>query len=170
MVSLTRAIELVSKLSRTKKYPTDDDGVQHLARGLQQASESASIGAGRIIDRCAQISEWCPTDAELLSVARDIAREDAVASGTFDSTATSGNSYRSPTEPRCPICDGTGFQIIWTLHTRGRGDWKHAHRQNITEAEARELARKIDDNLQRVYSGALGCAHQALVQQTGEIQ
>ncbi len=91
MVSHTRAIELVTKLARTKKYPTTDDGVADLARGLQHASEAAKIGAGRIIDRCASISEWCPSDAELLLVAQDLAREDAVADGTYDSMASAAN-------------------------------------------------------------------------------
>ena len=60
MVSHTRAIELVTRLSRTKKYPTTDDGVADLARGLQNASEAVKIGAGRIIDRCAATSEVVP--------------------------------------------------------------------------------------------------------------
>ncbi len=91
MLNLARAIELVSKLSRTGRYPTTSEGVDGLARGLQYASDSTQIGAGRIIERCAQISEWCPTDADLLTVARDLQREDAVAAGTYDSMGNAPN-------------------------------------------------------------------------------
>ena len=59
--------------------------------GLQNASEAAKIGAGRIIDRCAATSDWCPTDADLLTIARDLEREDAVAAGTYDSMANAAN-------------------------------------------------------------------------------
>ncbi len=173
MVSLTRAIELVSKLQRTKKFPADDAGLECLARGLQQASESAKIGAGRIIDRCSQISEWCPTDAELLTVARDLAREDAVVTGTFDSTQSAANSFREPSAPRCPICDGTGFEIVWTLHTRTpNGSWKYAKRENISPEAARSIETSAiwPNETQRIYSGARRCSHPVMAIQTGEIQ
>lgn len=91
MLNLARSIELVSKLSRTNKYPSEEEGVIHLAQALQKASDSTQIGAGRIVDRCASISAWCPTDADLLTVARDLAREDAVAEGTYDSMANAAN-------------------------------------------------------------------------------
>ncbi len=40
-------------------------------------------------------------------------------------------------DPRCPVCDGTGFEIIYTIHTkRPNGDWKFAERKDITAEEA----------------------------------
>jgi hypothetical protein len=167
MVSITRATELVSKLSRTRKYPETEDGVQSLARGLQQASEATKIGAGRIIDRCAVTSEWCPTDAELLTIGRDLAREDAVAAGTFDSTQSAANSFREPHSPRCPICDSTGFEIIWTLHTRTpNGSWKYAKRENISADAARAIETSTiwPNDTQRIYSGARPCSHPGVAQ------
>ncbi len=158
MVSLTRAIELVKKLGRTRHFPQDDAGLECLARGLQNAEQKTKIGAGRIIERCATTSEWCPTDAELLTIAKDLAREDGVVAGTFDVTLGAGNAISRA--PRCPQCDGTGFEIIYTIHTkRTQGDWKYADRQNITAEVARaiEKAANWPNDTQRIYSGARRC-------------
>ncbi len=94
MVSLLRAIELVEKLSRTRNYPKDDEGVSNLAKGLQYAESKTNIGPGRIIERCSASSEFCPTDYDLLTVAQELAREDGVAAGTFDSMAGAGNAAK----------------------------------------------------------------------------
>ncbi len=159
MLNLSRAIDLVGKLSRTKKYPADDEGVMNLAQGLQKASDSTQVGAGRIIERCASISEWCPTDAELLTVARDLAREDAVANGTYDSMAGHSSNVNSERQP-CAVCENTGWETAYTLHTPVNGNWKQAKRENITQAAYDEISRKMNAEIwekQRIYSGARRC-------------
>lgn len=98
MLALEKAIELVTKLDRTINYPKEFPGVVGLAKGLQKASDSLKIGASLIVDRCAGTSQFCPTDADLINVARDLARLDAVATGTYDSLAGSGNSVAADRE------------------------------------------------------------------------
>ena len=158
MLNLKRAIELVSELSRTRNYPKDDNGVMGLAKGLIDASERSQVGAGRIIERCRLDSEFCPTDHDLLMVARELARTDAVIAGTYDSTASDSTSVKR--NKRCPACDGSGWCIIWTLHTRTpNGSWKFAQRENITEDAARVIEKSDGwpNATQRIYSGAARC-------------
>lgn len=102
MLALDKAIELVEKLERTRNYPRDPEGkgVEGLARGLQRASETAKVAAARIVEKCAAESEFCPTDYDFLNIAKEIARLDAVATGTFDSLAGAGNSIGNENEWR----------------------------------------------------------------------
>ena len=76
MVSLKRASELASRLSRTRNYPSEEAGVSGLARGLQEASNDSGIAADRIVDKCRKDSEFCPTDHDILAVARELAAQD----------------------------------------------------------------------------------------------
>jgi|GEM_PF-4391671 len=159
-LALSKAIELVSKLERTRNYPRDPEGegVKNLARGLQKASDALKVSGALIIERCAETSEYCPTDADLFTVARDIARCNAVAEGTFDSMAGAGN-HVAPVirNGQCPLCHGTGWQIIYTLHTKEGGSHNFVRRENLTEAQARELEGKIDRRTQAIYSAAKKC-------------
>jgi hypothetical protein len=94
MLTLDKAIEMVRVLDRTRSFPRDPEGkgVENLARGLMKASEGSRIAGNRIVERCATLSEYCPSDADLFTVAKDLAREDAVAAGTYDGTSRAGNS------------------------------------------------------------------------------
>ncbi len=67
--------ELVARFSRCERYPEDKQGINFLADGLERASESAGVSMLEIVEACAAISRFCPTDAELLTVARNIRDE-----------------------------------------------------------------------------------------------
>ncbi len=159
MLTLDKAIELVGKLERTRNYPRDLEGkgIDALARGLIKASEALKVAGGRIVDKCSMDSEWCPTDAEFYATARELARLDAVANGSYDSTAGYTNSFRELERPPCARCSNSGWEMVYTLHTVGKdGQWKRAKREDISEAQAKDLETKIG-NGQRVYSGARRC-------------
>lgn len=156
MLALDKAIELVSKLDRTINYPKEYPGIVGLATGLKKASDLLKVGAGLIVDRCAETSQFCPTDADLMQIARDIARCDAVAAGKYDTTASDANSgsiHRAP----CAQCQNSGWEIIYTLHTLNGGGWKRAKRENITREQFDNLSEKLDPKTQRVFSGARRC-------------
>jgi len=74
-IDLSTALDLVSKLSRTRNFPQTEDGVMDLAQGLMRAAGMIAVDAGDIVRRCADLSEFCPTDADLLNVARDLREE-----------------------------------------------------------------------------------------------
>lgn len=66
---------LVAKFSRCMRYPAGEDEFEALADGLEKASRIASVEMLAIVDACLLISQFCPTDAELLTVARNIRDE-----------------------------------------------------------------------------------------------
>jgi hypothetical protein len=74
-MELAEALELVSRLSRTKNYPRDEAGVVYLAEGLARAASAAGVDARHIVMVCATTSEWCPTDADLVTIANQIRDE-----------------------------------------------------------------------------------------------
>ncbi len=156
-MEITEALDIIERLSRTKNYPRDINGLNFLAEGLTRAAGSTGVDPSRIVKACAAASEWCPTDADLLSVARDIARLDAVAAGTYDTTAGGSNSAGRH-RPPCARCQNSGWEIVWTLHTLGPdNNWRHAKRENVTQDQAVDLISKIDGRRQQVYSGARRC-------------
>lgn len=128
MLALDKAVELVTKLDRTRNYPKEQPGIINLAKGLQKASDSLKISAGRIVEKCAETSEWCPTDADLLNVARDLARVDAVASGTFDSLAGAGNAVEDRKDWQRQYGPAAPF------------DWKQIDQEKVKRTKARERA------------------------------
>lgn len=156
---VSEAIGLVAKLDRTKKYPTSGAGLQSLAAGLMRAVEITGISGADIVAQCAVLSEWCPTDADLMTVAKDIARGNGVIQGSFDSMA-----MPSPGSHGCKLCGGSGWEIIYTLHSwEGGNQYTFRKRQNVTEEQAEVLIKKIRDLpreqcTQEVYSGARKCA------------
>lgn len=93
MTDFNAATDLVEQhLSRAVGYPSETRAFVSLVNGLVKAELVSNVPAGRIAERCAELSKFCPTDYDLLSVARDMARCDAVAAGTFDSMAGAGNA------------------------------------------------------------------------------
>ncbi len=152
--------DLVTRaFSRCSNWPKERLGIIGLAQALKKVSDRIGVPMTAIVARCAESSPYCPTDADLLTAARDVVRLDAVAAGTFDSTANSTNSIG---RKRCPLCDGTGFEIIYTLHTlrSEHSDWRYAERKNITEDEARKIEKSTawPTKAQRIYSGARPCS------------
>jgi hypothetical protein len=74
-MELAEALELVSRLSRTKNYPRDEAGVVYLAEGLARAADAAGVDPRHVVMVCATTSEWCPTDADLATIANQIRDE-----------------------------------------------------------------------------------------------
>ncbi len=154
-MELADAIQIVSRLSRTKRYPTTGAEMQALADGLIRAHTATRVPGADIVLKCAELSEWCPTDADLLTVARDIARCSQVADGSFDSMARP----LGPSTGGCQLCHGSGFEIRYTLMTyEGGSKYTFRKRESISESQARELEPRIDRTKQEIFSGARRCA------------
>lgn len=71
------AHELIGRFARCAKYPEDLDGINFLAEGLERAAKTTGVAMADIVDACTAISQYCPTDADLLTVARGIRDERA---------------------------------------------------------------------------------------------
>lgn len=95
MPTVDEALEELAPLQRTKDYPKESRGMLALAKGLIRACEVTGKTMEAIVRRCADTSPYCPTDADLLTVAKDMVRIDAVIDGTYDATANHGN-HASP--------------------------------------------------------------------------
>ena len=74
-MELIDALELIARLSRTKNYPKDEPGLVFLAEGLMRAAAETGANPQQIIMLCATTSEWCPTDLDLMTVAKQIRDE-----------------------------------------------------------------------------------------------
>ncbi len=74
-MELAEALELVARFSRTRNYPKDEAGVVYLAEGLIRAADQTGVLGSAIVFRCAAESDWCPSDADLLTIAREIRDE-----------------------------------------------------------------------------------------------
>lgn len=66
------ADELVPVFERSVNYPKTSEGFQFLCMGLVKASTYTGISMRDIVERCREMSEYCPTDHDLMQVARDI--------------------------------------------------------------------------------------------------
>ena len=140
-------VQIVTEaFSRCSNYPKEQAGIFGLAQGLVKASRITGVAQEAIVDRCADISKFCPTDADLLSVAREI--------------------QPAATRPsKCPhgLCDGTGWRIAYFLWTWHGGETNWIEKTRISEEEYEVLKSKVDQNAkspllpQEVYSGAYRC-------------
>jgi hypothetical protein len=74
-MELDDALELIGRFERTKKYPNTDSGLRYLAEGLMAAVKETGATGPAIVFRCAKSSEWCPTDADFMTAAREIREE-----------------------------------------------------------------------------------------------
>ena len=68
-------LDMIECFSRCGNFPRTVEGMQFLAQGLVKASQETSVPMQMIVEACASMSNFCPTDAELLNVARNIHRE-----------------------------------------------------------------------------------------------
>lgn len=66
------AQELIGKFSRCQRFPIDILGINTLAEGLERASKTTGVPMAEIVDAALPIAQFCPTDAELLTIARNI--------------------------------------------------------------------------------------------------
>jgi hypothetical protein len=65
--------ELVAAFSRCSNYPKDKEGVLFLAQGLRKAATASGTQMAAIVARCQELSQYCPTDYDLLQVANELA-------------------------------------------------------------------------------------------------
>ena len=65
-------MDLLPRFQRCANYPRDDEGVLALAQGLAAAWRHTGVRMADIVERCATDSQYCPTDADLLTVAKEI--------------------------------------------------------------------------------------------------
>lgn len=66
------ALQLCASFQRCMNYPKDELGVIALARGLVRAQRLTQVLMERIVSECLETSMYCPTDADFMTVARDI--------------------------------------------------------------------------------------------------
>ena len=66
---------LIEAFSRARNFPRDSAGREALLMGLERAARETGIAARLIVERCVTLSEYCPTDFDLLRVAGEIQDE-----------------------------------------------------------------------------------------------
>ncbi len=90
--------EIVTRaFSRCQNWPKERLGVLGLAQGLRRASDRFAIPMNDIVLRCAEASQYCPTDADLITVAREM--RDTIRRGAeskVDVTAEWQRQYGQP--------------------------------------------------------------------------
>ena len=65
-------MSLVATFQRCSNYPRDFAGVLALAQGLKRAADTSGVSMAAIVEKYAAESQYCPTDADLLAVAREL--------------------------------------------------------------------------------------------------
>jgi hypothetical protein len=65
--------ELIRVFARCPNWPDDELGRIALAQGLARAERDTGMPREEIVERCAALSTFCPTDHDLLSVAQEMA-------------------------------------------------------------------------------------------------
>jgi hypothetical protein len=150
-VNEDQALIFVGQLSRTINYPRDPEQIVAMAQALIRAAEATNVEADQIIRECAETSQYCPTDRDLLSVARDIKERVERARDAAD--------VRAPWDrnPACPKCNSSGWIIKSWLHTYYHD---HAEKEEISKTEADRMWPKIGNGPQRqmIYETAQKCA------------
>jgi hypothetical protein len=66
---------LIEAFGRARNFPRDGAGRDALVIGLDRAARETGIAARLIVERCVTLSEYCPTDFDLLRVAGEIRDE-----------------------------------------------------------------------------------------------
>jgi hypothetical protein len=117
-MELDEALPIIARLSRTKNYPRDEDGLTFLAEGLIRAAAETGANAQQIVMVCATTSEWCPTDADLMNIARQIRDEQKRAQEALEPSVES--QWRQKYGPPKPF------------------DWKALDTEKIKLTKARE--------------------------------
>lgn len=128
--------------ARCQNFPKERIGVLGLAQGLRVASDKFGVPMERIVSSCVSESPFCPTDYDLMNVARGMRVEKQVG-------------------PRsCPhdICDGSGWRQVCHMHTaRGRGDASWVEKEIISRGQYENLASKVAGTQQKVFESRYRC-------------
>ena len=137
---------VIRAFSRCGNYPKERAGVLGLAQGLLKASEKFHVPMQRIIQECIESSTFCPTDHDLLEVARALKKVPD-----------------KPKETKCSfgLCDGSGWRESFMLHTVHPGDETHSswiEKEPIANRETYDkLAKSVDWKTQMAYEGRYRC-------------
>ncbi len=135
----------VRAFSRCQNWPKDRTGIAGLVEGLERAASRFGVPVARIITECVETSPYCPTDADLINIARGLKPADP-----------------DPGQRECPLqlCDGSGWRQIYHMHSHhpkaGGGEW--IERVTITREAFDDLSRKVDWKAQMVYESRYRCA------------
>lgn len=70
---MPEAMALCAGFERCVNFPRSDEGAEALARGLASAAARFKLPMRAIVAECLKVSQYCPTDADLWGVARDLA-------------------------------------------------------------------------------------------------
>ena len=93
--------ELIVRFERCANWPRDPEGVIALAQGLRKAATEYGQSMESIVDRCASLSQYCPTDYDLRTVAQEM-RDDA--------RRAAGGIQPWQRKEICQKCGGTGWE------------------------------------------------------------
>ena len=75
-IPATAPREIVTKtFSRCSNWPTDPLGIEGLTEGLAEAVKQTGIPGIEIVKKCAELSDFCPTDHNLIEIAWELKAE-----------------------------------------------------------------------------------------------
>jgi hypothetical protein len=144
-ISLEEAIIITHKLSRQANFPDTDEGVKDLAKGLQRAV-ALGVSPDRLIEECKRSSPYCPTDWDLMQVARDLMPRE---------------TWQQPERGKCPHCSGAGWAESFWLVTQespgNRASFKRRERISREVYEELSMPGKLDHAKQGTYAAVRRC-------------
>jgi hypothetical protein len=140
-------MKVIAVFQRCSNYPREVEGVKALARGLQGAASARRVSMADIVDKCRELSQYCPTDYDLMQVAAELSNPQ-----TDEQRASR----------KCPfqLCDGSGWREKYYLHTHHVGDGDRAawvEKVEITQEQYDFLSVKVDWKTQMAYAGRYRC-------------
>lgn len=146
LISSDEALDQVIRFDRTIGYPNptkDRDSFERLLTSLIDACNKYGVAPDRLVTACLEASKHCPTDYDLL---------------TFASGLRDVEPWHPPKSPKCVKCHGSGFEIVYALHTaEGHGEHSFVKKEIITEEQHELLKTKINWERQKLFSGAKRC-------------
>ena len=143
--------ELVMRaFARCSNNPKERAGILGLAQGLKAASDRFGVTMVSIIRECVESSTFCPTDTDLLNVARELRGPEKV---------------KAARSSKCPfaLCDGSGWRECWHFHTHhgGAGETPAYVEKKLISREEYLVMAKVwgpgSDGTQQVYESRYRC-------------
>jgi hypothetical protein len=142
--SYDAAIDAVVRLDRTIGWPKEKESRSRLVDALLDACNRHRVSPDSVISECLKNSQYCPTDFDIEQVAKGIHGPE-----TWQQTKTAG---------ACASCHGTGWKIVYALHSReGEGEYSYVKKDMITKEVYERIAKQLDPQKQQVFSGAKRC-------------
>lgn len=111
-----RCSRLCGAFSRSHNFPQEETAFIALVNGLMRASKITGISPSDIVEECLQISKFCPTDFDLLSVARDMAGPARVGSEIGKDDESDKRAYQSVWQAVPVRQDGSPDYVEWTAN------------------------------------------------------